>query len=235
MALTIAICDDNETHIKALRGLLDEWALDKPFAIDIDEYISAESFGFNRSNRPCDLLLLDIEMRELSGMELAKQLRSKGDTLPIIFITGYSEFMSDGYDVEALHYLLKPLDKSKLFPVLDRYILRRTPAQEIIINCEDDTIRICRDLIIYCEADGKNTIIHTKENTICAGTGISALCNSLGEDFIFCHRSFIVNLRYVRSIGKSEITLDTKETIPLSRRLYKQTADKFISYYKNKN
>ena len=59
-------------------------------------------------------LLLDIEMGNMNGMELARNLRAKGDMLPIIFITGYSEFMQDGYDVEALHYLLKPVDKNKL-------------------------------------------------------------------------------------------------------------------------
>ena len=65
MPLTIAICDDNENQIKELRRLLDEWSADKPFALAIDEYISAESFLFSYSDKPCDLLLLDIEMKQL--------------------------------------------------------------------------------------------------------------------------------------------------------------------------
>ena len=103
MPLTIAICDDNENQIKEMRRLLAEWSADKPFALDIDEYISAESFLFSYPDKPCDLILLDIEMDRLNGMELAKHLRSNGDMLPIVFITGYSDYIAEGYDVEALH------------------------------------------------------------------------------------------------------------------------------------
>ena len=213
MPLTIAICDDNEDQIKELLRLLGEWSADKPFALNIDEYISAESFLFSYPDKPCNLILLDIEMKRLNGMELAKKLRSEGDMLPIIFITGYSEYMSDGYEVEALHYLLKPVDKSKLFAVLDRYIKRHTPENEIMLNCDEGSMHISPDKVIVCNS------------------GISAVKNMLPEEFVFCHRSYIVNMRYVRSIGKTDIMLDSGENIPLSRRLYKEVNERFIQYY----
>lgn len=231
MPLTIAICDDNENQIRELRRLLDEWSIDKPFAISIDEYISAEGFLFNYPDHPCDLLLLDIEMKQLSGMELAKKLRSDGDILPIVFITGYSEYIGEGYEVEALHYLLKPVDKQKLFAVLDRYIKRRAPENEITVKCADKTIHISPDVIVYCEAVGKNTHIHTREQTLICESGIGNFSKILSSDFIACHRSYIVNLRYVKCIGKTEITLDNGENIPLSRRLYKEVNEKFIRFY----
>ena len=231
MQLTIAICDDNENQIKELRRLLDEWMADKPFALIIDEYISAESFLFSYPDKCCDLLLLDIEMKRLNGMELAKKLRSEGDMLPIVFITGYSDYMSEGYEVEALHYLLKPVDKAKLFAVLNRYIKRRTPENEVMIKCEDKTLRISPDTIMYCEAVGKKTHIHTKEQVMICETGIGNFSSNLGSDFIRCHRSYIVNLRYVRSIGKTEIALDNGEIVPLSRRLYKEVNNEFIKFY----
>lgn len=231
MPLTIAICDDNENQIKELRRLLDEWSADKPFALAIDEYISAESFIFNYPDKPCGLLLLDIEMKQLNGMQLAKKLRSDGDMLPIVFITGYSEYMNDGYEVEALHYLLKPVDKRKLFSVLDRYIKRHTPENDITIKCGDRTLHISPDMIIYCEAVGKKTHIHAKEQALICEIGIGNFSGSLNSDFIFCHRSYIVNLRYMRSISKTEITLDGGEIIPLSRRLYKDVNERFIQFY----
>lgn len=231
MPLTIAICDDNENQIRELRRLLDEWSSDKPFALAIDEYISAESFLFSYPDNPCDLLLLDIEMKQLNGMELARKLRCESDMLPIVFITGYSEYIGDGYEVEALHYLLKPVDKQKLFAVLDRYIKRRTPENEITIKCEDKTLHILPDMIIYCEAVGKKTHIHTKEQVLICETGIGKFSSNLGSDFISCHRSYVVNLRYVRSIGKMEIALDNGETVPLSRRLYKDINERFIQFY----
>jgi len=233
MPLTIAICDDNEDQIKELRRLLGEWSADKPFALNIDEYISAESFLFNYPDNPCDLLLLDIEMNGINGMELAKKLRSDGNInmLPIIFITGYSEYMSDGYEVEALHYLLKPVDNSKLFAVLDRYIKRHTPENEIMLACDEGSIHVSPDMVIFCEAVGKKTHVHMRDKVIVCNSGISAVKNMLPEEFVFCHRSYIVNMRYVRSIGKTDIMLDSDENIPLSRRLYKEVNERFIQYY----
>lgn len=231
MPLTIAICDDNENQITELRRLLGEWSADKPFALSIDEYASAEGFLFSYPDKPCDLILLDIEMKRLNGMELAKKLRSVGDMLPVVFITGYPEYMNDGYEVEALHYLLKPVDKAKLFAVLDRYIRRRDSENEIILVSDEVSMHVSSDMIVYCEAVGKKTHVSLRDKTIVCNMGISGIKKILTEEFIFCHRSYIVNLRYVRSIGKTELTLDNKEKIPLSRRLYNDVNKKFIEYY----
>lgn len=232
MPLTIAVCDDNETQISEMRRILGEWSADKPFALTIDEYISAESFLFSYPDKPCSVLLLDIEMNGLNGMELAKKLRADGDMLPIIFITGYSEYIGEGYEVEALHYLLKPVDKSKLFAVLDRYTKRHTPESEIVISCEDKTLHLSPDMIVYCEAVGKKSHIHLSDGRVLVcDMGITVIKNLLNDDFADCHRSYIVNLRYVSSIGKTDITLDNGGNIPVSRRLYKDVNDKFIGFY----
>lgn len=233
MPLTIAICDDNENQISELRRLLDEWAADKPFALVIEEYISAESFLFSYHDKPCDLLLLDIEMRGINGMELAKRLRSNGDMLPIVFITGYSDYISEGYDVEALHYLLKPVSKEKLFAVLDKYVEKRSvKADELLIETTDGATHISVDRITYIEAFGRKTAVHLSDNTVIDCTmNISKFSAMQVNGFVSSHRSYIVNLRYVRSIGKTEIALDNGTIIPLSRRLYKDVNEKFIQFY----
>ena len=229
---TIGICDDDEGQIAGLRETLGKWVLDKPFALAIDEYTSAEGFLFSYPDKPCNLLLLDIEMKELNGMELAKKLRAEGDMLPIVFITGYSEYMNEGYEVEALHYLLKPLDEKKLSAVLDRYLKRYTPEREILLPCEEGMLRICPDEVIYCEAEGKKTRLYPvdREGILCS-LGIGECKKMLTEDFISCHRSYIVNLRYICSIGRTELRLDVGKEIPLSRRLYKEVNEKFIEFY----
>ena len=118
MPFHISICDDNAEQIKYLRRLVRLWAEKMAFAVQLYEYESAEEFLFKYPDNPCDILLLDIEMGEMNGMELAKKLRNSNDNLPIIFITGYADYMADGYDVFALHYLLKPVEEDKLFFVL---------------------------------------------------------------------------------------------------------------------
>ena len=228
--LKIAICDDNEEHISALRKLLDEWAGNKPFAVIIYEYQSADSFLFSYPDKPCDMILLDIEMKNLNGMELAKKLRENGDMLPIIFITGYSDYIGQGYDVEALHYLLKPVEKEKLFEVLDRYTKKRDPKNDIVLSCGDNHIRV--ENIRYCEARGKKTEVHVPDkNILICNSGIHDLQKILGENFMFCHRSYLVNLRFIKSISKTEIEIDGGENIPLSRRLYKEVNERFIEFY----
>lgn len=227
--ITIAICDDDNNQINALKAMLTEWNNH----IIINEYNSAEQFLFVYSDAPCDLLLLDIEMGDMNGMELARKLRSKDDMLPIIFITGYSEFMQDGYDVEALHYLLKPVDKDKLFSVLDRYASRHPADSRVIFPGGEESVCVNADDIMYLEAFGKKTQITLKDGKEIECTcGLSAAAERLGEGFVSCHRSYIVNIGYIRSISKTEITLDNGRKIPLSRRLYDSVNKAFISFYK---
>lgn len=229
--ITIAICDDDSIQVAHLRELLTQWSVDKPFAIHINEYESAEGFLFDYPDNPCSLLLLDIEMRGINGMELARKLRRDGDMLPVIFITGYSEYISDGYDVEALHYLLKPLNEEKLFAVLDKHISRHfDKSEEILVTAADSFTHILVDGIVFIEAFGRKTQIHLSDKTVIdSNMGIGQFEKLNG--FIHSHRSYIVNLRYVRSISKAAVMLDTGEEIPLSRRLYNEVNKKFIDFY----
>lgn len=233
MPITISICDDDSEQISYIRSCIAKWSNNKSFVIQINEYESAEQFIFQYEDNPCDLLLLDIEMGRINGMELAKQLRSRGDMLPIAFITGFYEYAAEGYDVEALHYLLKPLAEDKLFHVLDRFAEKHmTKASEILVRTADGSTHISVDKITFIEAFGRSCQMNR-----CCGEAI--LCEmGIGEfkdmklaDFVACHRSYFVNLRHIKSIGKTEITLDNGRVIPLSRRLYNEVNERFIEFY----
>ena len=227
--IRIAICDDDITQINALKATLTEWNSH----IIVNEYNSSEQFLFSYPDSPCDLLLLDIEMGDMNGMELAHKLRNSGDMLPIIFITGYSEFMQDGYDVEALHYLLKPVEKEKLFAVLDRYASRHSADSRVILPIGDESVCLNVDDIMYLEAFGKKTQLTLKDGKeIICNCGLSAAAEKLGDGFVSCHRSYVVNIGYIRSISKTDIMLDNGRKIPLSRRLYDRVNKAFISFYK---
>ncbi len=118
-----AICDDIPADITYLDTMLKKWADDTGTAIQIESFLSAEAFLFQyEDNKSYDILFLDIEMGKMSGMELAKKIRQKNRAVQIIFITGYMEYIAEGYDVEALHYLLKPVTEIKLRDVLVRAV-----------------------------------------------------------------------------------------------------------------
>lgn len=227
--ITIAICDDDKSQTNSLKNTINKWNCQTI----ITEYNSAEQFLFDYADKPCDLLLLDIEMGNMNGMELARSLRAKCDMLPIIFITGYSEFMQDGYDVEALHYLLKPVDKNKLFAVLDRYADRHKADRRVILSVGEVSVCVNSDKIVYLEAFGKKTQVTLRDGkeVICT-CGLSTTAEKLGNGFVPCHRSYIVNIGYISSISKTEVTMDSGKKIPVSRRLYDSVNRAFIAYYK---
>ena len=122
-AYKIAICDDSQADADYIATLVKEWAKDR--IVKIRTYPSAEAFMFNYAEeKDYDILLLDIEMGKemgkMDGVTMAKAIRKDNESVQIVFITGYSEYIADGYDVAALHYLIKPVKKEQLWSVLDR-------------------------------------------------------------------------------------------------------------------
>lgn len=236
MPLRIAICDDDVKQCTLLQSWLAQWEQMHAISLIVISYQSTEQFLFHYDNHPCDLLLLDIEMNGTSGMHLARQLRKKNDMLPIIFITGFSAYMQEGYDVDALHYLLKPVQQEKLFAALDKFLAHQKDSRQILLPCTDATIRICEDDILYCEAFGKKTqVTCINSASYCCNLGISQLADQLSRTFILCHRSYLVHLGHIHIIRKTELILDNGQTLPLSRRLYDLVNRTFIAYYKERS
>ena len=120
MDYRIAICDDRQEDREYVRQLTACWAQQRGNQVEMTEFCSAEQFLFSCPQPDFDLLLLDIEMGEMDGVSLAKQVRRTNELMQIVFITGYSDYITEGYEVAALHYLMKPVKEEKLFVVLDQ-------------------------------------------------------------------------------------------------------------------
>lgn len=121
MKLNIAIIDNDALFRKSIAASVDKWAKKSKISAAVNEYSSAEAFLFAyEEKKDYDLLLLDIEMAGISGVEMAERIRREDETIQIVFITGYPEYMCRGYDLSALHYLLKPVSDEKLSEVLGR-------------------------------------------------------------------------------------------------------------------
>lgn len=231
MNLNIAICDDEQLQTEYLKNLVTEWAAQSGNSTKICTYPSAESFLFEYSeDQSFDILLLDIEMGKLSGIELAKEIRKNNSTIQIIFTTGYYQYFSDGFDVSALHYLIKPISKEKLFPVLSKAVSNLTFRQRsIIIENADGTFRIPLSDILFIESDRMHTVIHTSIEVFRTRKGISQVEALLSENFFRVHRSYIVNLIHISKITKTEVTLSSNENIPIARGNYESLYSALIS------
>ena len=132
--INIAICDDERAEITYLASLVHKWVTARGVDVRLLDYESAESFLFAcGDDKTVDVLLLDIQMRAMDGVELARQIRRDNEIVQIIFITGYPDFIADGYDVSALHYLMKPVKEDKLFEVLNKAAERLKKTEQFLL------------------------------------------------------------------------------------------------------
>lgn len=199
MKLNIAIIDNEAPFRKSIAAAVDEWVKKSKISATVNEYSSAESFLFAyEEKKDYDLLLLDIEMDGINGVEMAKQIRHEDETVQIIFITGYPDYMCQGYDLSALHYLIKPVSNEKLFEVLDRALKNiKKGGNRVIFTTDGGEKVVALDAILYAESYSHNMHIVTTDGAFDVRMTISSLAEVLGNEFISTHRSYIVNLSHI--------------------------------------
>ena len=232
MTHKIAICDDDSIASAYIKTLVEGWAADHGIPVSIRIFPSAEAFLFHYADhKEYDILLLDIEMGEINGIELAKNIRKDNESAQIIFITGYSDFIAEGYEVSALHYLLKPVSSEKLRQVLDKPVRNLAHKKKaLFIPVDSEMIRIILDDIQYVEAFDHRIEIVTADNTFLLKLPLHEMEHKLNEDFIRIHRGCIVNLHYIKRITRTDIVLDSGKTLPVSRRMYASVNRAIMKY-----
>ena len=232
MKLKIAICDDEANQIEYLSGVVTTWAKKNRHAIEIKPYSAAKSLLFDYcEEKDFDILLLDIEMPGMSGVELAKAVRKENATVQIVFITGYYEYFSDGFDVSALHYLIKPADERKLMPVLDRAVSNLTYRQRsVLLTSPEGDSKVSLADIEYVESENVHVAVHTVSGVYRSRISLAKFAEQLDETFIKVHRSYIVNLKYVKKITRTDITMVSGDLVPISRGMYDEVHAALIKF-----
>ncbi len=231
MKLNIAICDDEQIQIDNLNRMVSVWAMSEGVSVNLKSFHSAESFMFEYSeNKSFDILLLDIEMSGMNGIELAKKIREENTRVAIIFITGYPDFISEGYDVSALHYLMKPVKQEKLSEVLQRAISNMEAEPPCLVIEGKELLRIFFKDIIYAESDGHYVVLKTVNGEHRIRMTIPEIAEKLTEGFFRCHRSYVVGLKYVQKITKASVFLSNGTELPLGRGQYDEMNKQLIRY-----
>ena len=221
MNYKIAICDDSDVDRQYLSAFVSRWAVSVGHSVQIAMFASAEDFLFQYAEKSdYDILLLDIEMGSMDGVTMAKTLRKDNDTIQIIFITGYSDYISEGYEVAALHYLMKPVKQEKLFSVLDRAV-EKLAKNEKVLNFEmsGEMVRIPIYQIRYAEVFGNYVTIHA-DDKLKIKMSLGELERELDDRFYRVGRSVIVNLTQISRVTKLEIKLNDGTAISLPRGAY---------------
>lgn len=234
--MNIAICDDESSLIEQLRNIIMCWCQLKGCSCEIHSFVSGEALLFETAgNFPFDLILLDIELGNgnLSGMDLARKIRETDVRVAIVFLTNYSGYVFEGYEVSALRYLMKPVTEENLFPLLDlaRASVGRI-SRYLILEIDGEQHRVEEDNIFYLEARNHTVLIETKNGPLELKAAISNLARQLSSDFVPTHRSFIVNLRHVERVGRKDCLLEDGRNIPVSRGAWEKLNQAFLDFYR---
>lgn len=221
MKYKVAICDDSDADRRYIMDMVRSWASAAGHEVQIDGFPSAESLLFRYAGESdYDILLLDIEMGAMDGVTMAKELRKSNDTVQIIFITGYSDYISEGYEVAALHYLMKPVNEEKLCLVLDR-AAEKLEKNERVLNFEvsGEMVRVPIYQIRYADVLGNYVTVHAQTDVTVKMT-LGELEKQLDERFYRVGRSALVNLMQISRVTRAEIRLNDGTAIPLPRGAY---------------
>lgn len=233
MTCRVAIVDDSTVDAEFVHAILNDWALRRQVPVQAELFSSAESFLFRYAeDKDWGILLLDIEMGAMDGVTLAKRVRRDNESVQIVFITGFADYIAEGYEVSALHYLMKPVRQDKLFAVLDRAaaaLQKKDPV--ILLPVGGETLRLPVSQVQYAEAFSHSVAIVTGTDTLQVKMPISEIEKLLGEGFVRCHRSYLVGLKHIARLSRTEVILDSGKALPLSRSAAPLVHQAFISYY----
>lgn len=233
MVYRIAICDDEEDSIRSMIEQVSKILNGRGVDFDIAafpsgeallDYISVESAVF-------DLFLLDILMNGINGVDAAKAIRLTHKSVAIIFTTVSEQYVFSGYEVQALQYLLKPIDKQALSAALTVDLKRRYENRAFVFKSGGVTQKIPYDDIEYFESILKSVKLVAKQGTYEISDQISNIERILPKiSFCRCHRGFIVNLKDISKINSQSITTVRGTVIPVGKTYAKSTSRAFLNY-----
>ena len=221
MAYRVAIVDDSKTDAEYVQGILEAWARDRQAAVQAQRFISAENFLFHYADdKAWDILLLDIEMGAMDGVTMAKRVRQDNEAVQIVFITGYSDYIAEGYEVAALHYLMKPVNQDKLFTVLDRALEKRKQEERCLnLASYGEMVRLPFYEIRYLDVHQNYVTVHAKADYTVKRT-LGDVEKELDDRFCRVGRGMILNLKFIQRVTKTEVRLSDGTVLPLPRGAY---------------
>jgi DNA-binding LytR/AlgR family response regulator len=236
--MKVAICDDNEQELFRIRQFVDEY-----LRFDFSR-ISMEVSTFNSSatlishlenGNFFDIFLLDVIMPDTNGIELATKIRNHDHAAKIIFLTSSSEFALESYSVSAFNYLVKPIQKDKFFSILEKACIdiNCSQTQYILVKNQSRISKIFLHELTYVEVIGRIVYFHQIGRLKLESISRITQAESdllIHKRFIKPHRSYIVNLDFVKTLSQNGFTLTNSTFIPISRNVYKNIKEAYINY-----
>lgn len=233
--MRIAFCEDEKPQSEYIVGLIEAYGKKHRKTFVVDAYTSAEQFLFSwEDEAPYDLFILDIQLGQMNGMELAKRIREQDRDVRIVFLTGLKDYAIEGYEVGAVRYLLKPVQKKTLYDLLAKLSreMEETERNYFLFRASGHINRIPFSDIYYIEADGHYVKIRTSKGDNRWKASLSSVVPEFEKNnFVMTYRGLYANLAHIERIGRTQCFLDNGEALPVSKTKYQALNQAFIKYY----
>ena len=230
--LHLAVCDDRMEDRKKLCRLLNEYGQYNNLELTVDQWSTGEDFLLSFAPGRYQLVFLDIYMKQINGVETARTIREQDEDCAIVFVTTSPEHAVEGFSVNALHYLLKPLTAAQLDTVFQRLtrLQKKEPAY-ITVRSQRLEVRCNVDEIIFAEIYDKLCLIHTKTNTIQTYTPLDEIERQVPVNlFLRCHRSYLVNMSYITRMEDTQFTVHDQHLIPIRKNDRQTLKQRYLDY-----
>lgn len=229
--LKIAVCDDEKYYLDEARKIILDFFADNR----VDIYTFDKVFGCH--DNFFDIVILDIEMPKVNGIEFAEYIRSKNKRTRIIFLTNYLEYATEVYDTEHTFYVLKKDAERRLPDALKKAVnqLKKLQNELVTVETVDSVLmQLYVEDMIYFERTGRVTIINTVDGAVRTASNFDELLKAVGSgNMIRCYRSYVVNMRYIKSFSGDKVILTDGTVLPVSRNYSKDLKENFINHVKD--
>ena len=229
----LAICEDDGLLCEEVQSLCHDILEEDGIPHEITAFSTAQELEcfLEEKGQPFDLLILDIQMEGMTGMELAQALRRRGDRVSIIFITGCGDYLPGGYGVQPIHFLLKPVGREALAGALRTDWSLNHRAKTVVLRFGSKTATLPLSEIRYIESYNHNIVVHQTEGDRTYFLSLRDFEKQMPRgQFCRCHNSYLVNMAYVVEIGRTELSLRGGIRLPIGRAYYKTLQSAFVRY-----
>ena len=223
----IVVIEDQSAELEKLSNALLLWKQQSTIAYSTEAFSSGELYLEQEDTEDFpDLFFLDIQLPGMDGLAVARHLREVGYRGYIIFLTAFHEYVFEGYNVHAFHFLLKPVNPDALCTCMNEII--KEPSY--IFQDKQNTIQIPYREILTFSSRLHYVDILTADNLFCQYTTLGKIMDDLPDYFIRCHRSHIINMQHIYKISRSSIYLSNNTHIAIGRSYLDMTRNAFLKY-----